>query len=82
MVDNTETKNTTILALDVVNYSAKMNIDEKGTTEKLKKSRNIIEKLVETGKGRIFNTAGDSFMIEFNSTYNAVESAIKIMRKC
>ena len=29
MVDNTETKNTTILALDVVNYSAKMNIDEK-----------------------------------------------------
>ena len=78
MFDNTETKNTTILALDVVNYSAKMNIDEKGTTEKLKKSRKIIEKLVETGKGRIFNTAGDSFMIEFNSTYNAVESAIKI----
>ena len=30
MVDNTETKNTTILALDVFNYSAKMNIDEKG----------------------------------------------------
>ena len=28
MVDDTETKNTTILALDVVNYSAKMNIDE------------------------------------------------------
>jgi adenylate cyclase len=78
MVDTTETKNTAILALDVVNYSAKMNIDEKGTTEKLKKSRKIIEKLVETGKGRIFNTAGDSFMIEFNSTYNAVETAIKI----
>ena len=36
MVDNTETKNTTILALDVVNYSAKMNIDEKGTYEKVK----------------------------------------------
>ena len=28
-----ETKNTTILAMDVVNYSAKMNIDEKGTTD-------------------------------------------------
>ena len=46
MVDKTETKNTTILALDVVNYSAKMNIDEKGTTKKLKKSRKIIGKLV------------------------------------
>lgn len=78
MIDNTETKNTAVLAMDVVNYSAKMNVDEKGTTEKLKKSRKIIEKLVKTGKGRIFNTAGDSFMIEFNSTYNAVETAIKI----
>ena len=31
-----ETKNTTILAMDVVGYSAKMNEDERGTTEKLK----------------------------------------------
>ena len=30
-----ETKNTTILAMDVVGYSAKMNEDETGTTEKL-----------------------------------------------
>ena len=73
-----ETKNTTILAMDVVGYSAKMNEDETGTTEKLKNARIIIEKIVKKESGRIFNTAGDSFMVEFNSTYNAVNAAIKI----
>ena len=76
-----ETKNTTILAMDVVGYSAKMNVDERGTTEKLKNARIIIEKLVKQESGRIFNTAGDSFMVEFNSTYNAVNTAIKIQKE-
>ena len=76
-----ETKNTTILAMDVVGYSAKMNEDETGTTEKLKKARVIIEKCIKVEGGRIFNTAGDSFMIEFNSTYNAVYTAIKIQKE-
>ena len=76
-----ETKNTTILAMDVVGYSAKMNEDESGTTEKLKNARIIIEKLVKEESGRIFNTAGDSFMVEFNSTYKAVNTAIKIQKE-
>ncbi len=36
---NNQTKNTTILAMDVVGYSAKMNEDQRGTTEKLKNAR-------------------------------------------
>ena len=76
-----KTKNTTILAMDVVGYSAKMNEDETGTTEKLKNARIIIEKIVKNESGRIFNTAGDSFMVEFNSTYNAVSAAIKIQKE-
>ena len=47
MAENNQTKNTTILAMDVVGYSAKMNEDERGTTEKLKNARVIIEKLLE-----------------------------------
>ena len=81
MAENNQTKNTTILAMDVVGYSAKMNEDERGTTEKLKNARVIIEKLVKQESGRIFNTAGDSFMVEFNSTYNAVNTAIKIQKE-
>ena len=81
MAENNQTKNTTILAMDVVGYSAKMNEDERGTTEKLKNARVIIERLVKQESGRIFNTAGDSFMVEFNSTYNAVNTAIKIQKE-
>ena len=47
VMSKNETKNTTILAMDVVGYSAKMNEDESGTTEKLKNARIIIEKLVK-----------------------------------
>ena len=36
MAENNQTKNNTILAMDVVGYSAKMNEDERGTTEKPK----------------------------------------------
>ena len=39
MAENNQTKSTTILAMDVVGYSAKMNEDEGGTTEKLKNAR-------------------------------------------
>ena len=81
MIEENQSKNTTILAMDVVGYSAKMNEDERGTTEKLKNARIVIEKLVKLGSGRIFNTAGDSFMVEFNSTYNAINTAIKIQKE-
>ena len=47
MAENNQTKNTTILAMDVIGYLAKMNYDERGTTEKLKNARVIIEKLVK-----------------------------------
>ena len=67
--------------MDVVGYSAKMNEDERGTTEKLKNARNIIEKLVKQGSGRIFNTAGDPFMLEFNSNINAVNTTTKIQKE-
>ena len=81
MAENNQIKNTTILAMDVVGYSAKMNEDEKGTSEKLKNARIIIENRVKKDGGRIFNTAGDSFMIEFNSTYNAINTAVIIQKE-
>ena len=58
MVEDNQSKSTTILAMDVVGYSAKMNQDERGTTEKLKNARIIIEKLVIENKYRlsIYNT--------------------------
>ena len=57
-----ETKNTTILAMDVVCYSAKMNEDERGTTEKLKNARKIIEKFAHHSLGNI-NKANEYFSV-------------------
>ena len=68
----TERKVTVILATDVVGYSAKMEENEDQTLKNLKVCRNIIDGLVEEHHGRIFNTAGDSVLVEFQSAVEAV----------
>ena len=52
----------------------------KGTLKQLKACHEIIETKV-AGKGRIFNTAGDAFMVEFSNTLSAVNAAIAIQKK-
>jgi len=61
-----------ILATDVVGYSTKMEENEEQTLKNLKVCRNIIDGLVEEHHGRIFNTAGDSVLVEFQSAVEAV----------
>ena len=61
-----------ILATDVVGYSTKMEENEEQTLKNLKVCRNIIDGLVEEHHGRIFNTAGDSVLAEFQSAVEAV----------
>ena len=74
-------KLTTILAMDVVNYSKKMAVDDEGTLKQLSVCKKIIEKTITLAEGRIFNTAGDAFMIEFTSPVQAVNSAIRIQKE-
>ena len=80
-MESAERKLAAILAMDVVDYSAKMSEDEQVTLRNLKECRKIIEDVVSSQKGRIFNTAGDAFMIEFASPVNALDSAIEIQKK-
>ena len=61
-----------ILATDVVGYSTKMEENEDQTLKNLKVCRNIIDGLVEEHHGRIFTTAGDSILVEFQSAVEAV----------
>ena len=74
-------KLSTILAMDVVNYTAKMGANEEETLEQLAACREIIQKTVASQQGRIFNTAGDAFMIEFASPVGAVSAAIDIQKQ-
>jgi adenylate cyclase len=61
-----------ILATDVVGYSTKMEENEDQTLKNLKVCRSIIDGLVKEYHGRIFNTAGDSVLVEFQSAVEAV----------
>ena len=68
----TERKVTVILATDVMVYSTKMEENEDQTLKNLKVCRSIIDGLVKEYHGRIFSTAGDSVLAEFQSGVEAV----------
>ena len=78
---NPERRLTTILAADVVGYSALMAQDEEGTVLALKSYRQIIDNLISRHAGRIFNTAGDAVIAEFGSAVEAVRCAISIQEE-
>ena len=81
MIKNKERKLSSILAMDVVSYSSKMADDDEGTLKLLEERRIVIEKNIKMHGGRIFNTAGDAFMIDFSSPLEAVKAAIKIQKE-
>ncbi|MFT5485438.1 MAG: TolB-like protein/class 3 adenylate cyclase/Flp pilus assembly protein TadD [Paracoccaceae bacterium] len=68
-----------IVAADVAGYSRLMGVDEEGTIAALRGHRQaVIEPKLEQFHGRIANTAGDSFLIEFPSAVDALRCAIDI----
>ena len=62
-----------ILVADVAGYSKAMEKDENRTLANFKDCRAVFETLADEYDGRIFNTAGDSFLTEFQSAVAAVE---------
>ncbi|WP_170606249.1 HEAT repeat domain-containing protein [Ruegeria arenilitoris] len=68
-----------ILATDIAGYSRLVGLDEEGTVEQLRLIRKeVIEPTIDMHAGRIANTAGDSFLIEFHSAVDAVRAALAI----
>ncbi len=67
-----------ILAADVAGYSRLVAEAEERTLHDLAAAREIFDAIVEHAGGRIFNTAGDSVMCEFDSAVEAVRAAIDI----
>jgi class 3 adenylate cyclase len=71
-----------IVALDVAGYSARTEADETGTAAAIASLRSFIEAAASKHGGRIFNTAGDGFMLEFASSTAAVEAAAELALYC
>ena len=83
MADDTHSRRlATIVALDVAGYSARTEADEDRTAAEVIALRGVIEAIAKAHAGRIFNTAGDGFMLEFGSSVAAVEAAIELAEKC
>jgi adenylate cyclase len=73
-----ERKLAAIFAADVEGYSRLMGRDEVGTLRTLTAYRVIIDRLIATHRGRIFNTAGDSLVADFASAVDAVQCAVAV----
>ena len=79
--DNISRKLTTILAADVVGYSKMMATDEESTLKTLRIYRSIFSDLIDKHHGRIFNTAGDAILAEFDSAVEGVRCAISFQEE-
>ena len=71
-------KITAILAADIASFSRLVAEDEDGTLQRLSTHRDVFIEIVARSHGRVFNTAGDSIMCEFESPVDAVRAAIDI----
>jgi class 3 adenylate cyclase len=74
-------KLTTIMAADVVEYARLMSEDEEGTLKTFRTYRRITDGLIKKHGGRIFNTAGDAVLAEFDSAVECVRCTISIQEE-
>jgi adenylate cyclase len=73
-----ERKLAAILAADMVGYSRHVHDSEEAALTQLRQLRVVIDAVIESHHGRIFDTAGDSVLAEFNSPVEAVRCAIEV----
>jgi adenylate cyclase len=71
----------TILALDVAGYSRAMERDDTATAEGVLLLRQVIAEIATPFGGRVFNTAGDGFMLEFPAASSGVQAAVALLRE-
>lgn len=70
---------TTILALDVVGYSRAAERDDETAAMAVRQLRSAIVDVIAPFGGRIFNSAGDGFMLEFPSAASGVQAAMALL---
>lgn len=69
-----------ILVTDVVGFSKMMEANEDQTLQSFRACKEILDKLFEEHGGRIFNTAGDSVLAEFQSAVSAMVCAAEFQK--
>lgn len=64
-----------IMSIDIAGYSAMTEIDESEAVAAVTRLRAALDAIAAAQSGRIFNTAGDGFMLEFASAAGALAAA-------
>ena len=80
MDEKIERKIAVIFVSDVVGFSTLMKTNEIATLKSLRACVKILENLLEEHGGRVFNTAGDSVLAEFQSAVSAVICATEFQK--
>ena len=75
MPKDIERKIAVIFVTDVVGFSKSMEKNEDETLRSFRSCRDILDSLFQKYNGRIFNTAGDSVLAEFQSAVSAITCA-------
>ena len=75
MPKDIERKIAVIFVTDVVGFSKSMEKNEDETLRSFRSCRDILDSLFQKYNGRIFNTAGDSVLAEFQSAISAITCA-------
>ncbi|MFK7745291.1 MAG: adenylate/guanylate cyclase domain-containing protein, partial [Roseobacter sp.] len=76
-----ERRLSTVLATDVVGYSALMQRSEADTVVRLKRLREIVQNLADRHGARVISWAGDGALAEFSSPVSAVRGAFELQRE-
>jgi adenylate cyclase len=73
---------TAVLMADVVGYSRLMGVDEEGTHCRLASHiEDLLKPKIAENHGRLIRTAGDGFLVEFDSAVDAVRCGLDIQRE-
>ncbi len=70
-----------IVAIDIVGFSTMSERDQRGAARKVEALRSRIEIVAAAHGGRLFNTAGDGFMLEFASAGAALGAIQDVLDK-
>jgi len=81
MTQTVRRKLAAVLHADVKGYSRLMSQNEVETVRTLKAHREIMFGLVRDHRGRVVDTAGDGFLLEFASVVDALECAVALQRR-
>ncbi|MBL4891617.1 MAG: adenylate/guanylate cyclase domain-containing protein [Rhizobiaceae bacterium] len=71
---------TTIVAMDVADYSGLMGKNEAGALPRLKEYRSVIDSINEAHGGRLAGTVGDGLLLEFSNVVDAVTGVVEVQK--